>query len=698
MTVPSDVGRDERAAGRAPVLSVRGLRIGYTVDRQTLEVVRGVDFTLGAGETLGVVGESGSGKSTLVLSLVGLLADNGRVLGGKADFEGVDLLALSSRERRPYLGARIGVVYQDALPALNPVMRIGRQIEEVIETHDRSQDARSRGHELLAMVQLPDPPRMAKRYPHELSGGMRQRALIATGMAMSPALLIADEPTTALDVTIQAQVLDLIRRIAAETSAATIVVTHDMGVIASLSDRVLVMYAGKVVEMGTTREIFSNPQHPYTISLLKATPRPDMRLGERLATLEGQPPRAGDDIVGCAFVDRCFAAEERCHVETPPLTEVRDAHFSACLLVDTLPQKAQALDEASGTPQDVTRLTPLSTPTAPAGPLVEVSGLARHYRVVRARIRGRTAVVKAVDGVDLSITRGEWLGLVGESGCGKSTLGRMLVGLERPDSGQIIFDGQDVAGLKGAALAAMRRRAQMVFQDPRSSLNRRMTVRQIVEEAVAKAGVPPRQRLERAQELLELVGLDGSFLERYPLRLSGGEAQRVAIARAIATEPDLIVADEAVSSLDVSIQGQILNLLSDLGVRLGIGMVFISHDLAVVRQVCSQTAVMYLGTIVESGDTADVFAHPTHPYTAALLSAIPVPDPERERAREHATVIGDIADPTDPPQGCLFHPRCPIGPSIRSGREVCREQTPVLEARFDGRLSACHFAGEPVEV
>lgn len=671
-----------RTDGVAPVLQVRNLSVAYQANRQWLDVVHDVSFDLWPGESLGIVGESGSGKSTAILGVAGLVANNGRVTEGSVTFAGQELVGASREVMRSVHGPGIGMLYQDSLRALNPVMRIGDQISEVFVAHGVSGDHMATAVELLTSVGIPEPERRIKQYPHQLSGGMRQRVMTAIALAMSPKVLLADEPTTALDVTIQAQILELIKQRATATGTATVLVSHDLGVIAGLCERVMVMYGGRLVEQGPSEQIFADPKHPYTAALLEAVPRVDV-VRERLRFIAGQAASPGDEITGCRFAPRCDHALDGCSSERPIL--VTSGERAVACIRD---------GEVGFLPQPVARTTPSPVP-APAVEAVrrpgddsdlvmDVRGVTRHYPEGRGR---RRTTVRAVDGVNLDVRRGEFLSLVGESGCGKSTLGRLLVGLEEPDSGSILLDGRDASGLSSKALRQRRRSTQMVFQDPRSSLNRRMTVGDQLAEALAQAGVSRPQRAAQVAQLLDQVGLPAEAATRLPIEFSGGQAQRIAIARALGVRPSVLVADEAVSSLDVSVKGQIVNLLRDLQESLGLTIVFISHDLGVVRQVSDRVAVMYLGQIIEVQPADELFADPRHPYTQSLLSAIPIPDPVIERQRTRIVLTGDVPSPTSPPPGCRFHARCPVGPSFDPSRSRCRTEVPALVGGV-----ACHFA------
>jgi peptide/nickel transport system ATP-binding protein len=667
---------------RRPVIVARNLRVSYGSGERAVAAVRGVDLTLLPGETVGVVGESGSGKSTLVMALAGLIPES-------ASIHADELSVLGERVtgRRRFgsgtLAGDVGVVYQDALRALNPVMRVGDQLTEGLLARGWSRpDARAHAIAMLRKVGIPEPEQRFRAYPHQLSGGMRQRVVIAMALSENPRVIVADEPTTALDVTVQAQVLELIKSLSAEIGSATLLVTHDLGVVAGTCDRVVVMYHGEIVEAAPVAELFRSPAHPYTRALIGAVPDPSQRTGSRLSFIPGAPPFVGSELPGCPFAPRCDHSVERCVAEVPLLTSVGPDRSVACHRPEGAPHGP--VIRSAGAPQGA------RTDHRRAEPLVEVTDLVHHYRIGGGLLNS-AATVHALDGVSLRIERGEALGLVGESGCGKSTLGRLLVGLDRPTAGSIRFNGQEVTGLRGEVLRNFRRRSQMIHQDPRSSLNRRMTVRTLLSEPLRLRGVPRSEVSEEVGRLLETVGLSTRHADSYPHEFSGGQSQRLAIARALALEPEFIVADEAVSALDVSVQGQVLNLLLDLREQLGLTLLFVSHDLGVVRQVCDRVAVMYLGKVVEQGPVDQVFTSPSHPYTFSLRSAIPVPDPSASATAQRVLLKGDPPRPTAPPTGCRFHPRCPMGPTVHPERAECVTTEPPLLEHLAGASSACHF-------
>ncbi|MGC4948634.1 dipeptide ABC transporter ATP-binding protein [Streptomyces sp. DT224] len=612
------------------LLEVRDLGVEFTApDGSPLRAVRGVSFTLRRGETLAVVGESGSGKSTTALALNRMLPGTGRITTGTVRLDGRDLAAADA-DLRAVRGARIGMVFQDPMTALNPVLTAGRHIDEALRAHGNHDKAarRARTVELLDRVGIPDPHRRADDYPHQFSGGQRQRILIAMALAGEPDVLLADEPTTALDATVQDQILTLLGDLNRETGTALVLITHNMGVVARACERVLVMYGGTVVEDGPTAEVLTRPRHPYTAGLLAAVPRLATPSGTRLTGIPGSPPDLtllGD---GCAFADRCTLAEDRCRTQTPPLARVADGVRVACL-------------PAAG------RTEPLPAPAppvridrpAPGAVVLEADGLTKTYGGRGARRRG----VPALDGVSLRLREGETLGIVGESGSGKSTLARVLAHAHTCDGGTLRLRGEDITRPSRRALHAVRRQVQMVFQDPYASLNPRMTVGEIVAEPLVAFGIGDREaRRERVAELLELAGLDPAVAGRHPRSFSGGQRQRIGIARALAPAPSVLICDEPVSALDVSVQAQITGLLTDLQRDLGLSLVFIAHDLAVVRQISHRIAVMHRGRIVETGTADEVCEHPRDPYTRALLAAAPEPVPPTVRP-EHAEKTAALA-------------------------------------------------------
>ncbi|MEO5874069.1 MAG: ABC transporter ATP-binding protein [Streptosporangiaceae bacterium] len=619
------------AREHGPVLEVRELQVSFGGKA----AVRGVSFEVAAGEVLGVVGESGSGKSATALAVMGLLPAAGRA-GGEVLLRGEQLLGRPDRELAGVRGRHLAMIFQDPLSALTPVFTIGDQIAETVRIHTgaTARAALARAVELLDLVGIP--AARARSFPHELSGGMRQRAMIAMAIANDPLVLIADEPTTALDVTVQAQILEVLRLAREATGAALVMITHDLGVIAGCADRIAVMYGGRLVEQGPVQDVFDRPRHPYTSGLLRAVPRLDS--ARRLLPIEGFPPQRPEP--GCQFAPRCPLVSEACTQAEPRLPDA--PHSAACIKPTQRRGESEHEDEATV----VMKVFPEPRQ------VLEVRGLVRHHRVNRgAWVRRRAGVVRAVDGINLDVREGETLGLVGESGCGKTTALMEILSLRRPQDGTISVLGQDTATLSRRDRRALRGEVQVVFQNPMASLDPRMPVGDIIAEPLVTHGRP-----DRVGELLALVGLDPGDAGRYPREFSGGQRQRVGIARALALAPRLIVLDEPVSALDVSVQAGILNLLRDLKDRLGLAYLFVSHDLAVVRQLADRVAVMYLGRIVETGPVEQIYSAPNHPYTQALLSAAPVPDPRAERARMRVPLPGEAVPVA---AGCEFRPRCP---------------------------------------
>ncbi|MFI0777425.1 ABC transporter ATP-binding protein [Streptomyces sp. NPDC021212] len=597
----------------SPLLDVRGLSVDFsTPDGRTVHAVRDVDFTLERGETLAVVGESGSGKSTTALALTRMLPGTGRITAGSVLLDGTDLATATEEELRAVRGARIGTIFQDPMTSLNPVLSVHTHLDEVLRAHRHGDRAtrRARAEELLDLVGIPEPRRRLNDHPHQFSGGQRQRILIAMALAGEPDVLVADEPTTALDATVQEQILHLLAKLNEETGTALLLITHNMGVVSRSCARALVMYGGTVAEHGPTTDVLTRPRHPYTAGLLAAVPRLSSPSGTRLTGIPGAPPDLSLPLVGCAFAQRCAAADERCRTEAPPLVDGVACWYQEERSVAVAPPA-----------EDTERIEPA---TAEGDvPLLEAAALRKEFR------GRRHAPLVAVDDVSLTLHAGETLGVVGESGSGKSTLARVLAHAHPADGGTIRLRGEDVTRPSRTALRALRRQVQMVFQDPYASLNPRMTVGDIVGEPLLVHGLQPDRaaREKRVAELLELVGLDPAVADRMPRAFSGGQRQRIGIARALAPEPSVLLCDEPVSALDVSVQAQIVNLLADLQRDLGLALLFIAHDLAVVRQVSHRIAVMHRGRIVETGPADEVCVHPRHPYTSTLLAAAPEPAP-----------------------------------------------------------------------
>jgi oligopeptide/dipeptide ABC transporter ATP-binding protein len=659
-------------------LAVDGLTVKYHGDGSDVAAVTDLSFRLGEAESLGLVGESGSGKSVTALSIMRLIVPPGEV-SGVINWRGRDLLRLNARDVEAIRGREIAMVFQDPLAYLNPVMKVGQQVSEVLQIHMGMSHAaaRKRTKDLFGLVGLPRPGDRLDDYPHQLSGGMRQRVLIAIAISCEPRLLIADEPTTALDVTIQAGILRLLSRLQRELKMASILITHDLAVIAGLVDRVAVMYAGRLVETGSTEEIFSRPRHPYTDALLESLPRVDEAVGGRLRSIKGSPPDARQLPTGCAFHPRCEYALTKCSTDRPELRPANPGHTFACWVdIPVRPSDGPLRAEIPAT------VSALRGKPATDEPILKVVDLKVVYRTGGAL--GWRRSVRAVDGVSFDVRRGETLGLVGESGSGKSTVAQSILHLTKPTAGTVIFDGHDTMQISGRMFRALRRDFQIVFQDPYSSLNPRQTVGRILAEPLIVHGIDRQSRGTRIGEIVDLVGLSRGALGLYPHQFSGGQRQRIAIARALVLKPKLLVCDEPVSALDVSVRAQVLNLLRDLQHRMQFTSLFISHDLGVVRQVCDRVLVMYRGVIVEAGSSERVFNHPLHPYTQELLAAIPVPDPQRQRARFLSAPAIEATETTGT-KGCRFADRCLYA------RELCREEEPALIKVANGASVACHF-------
>ncbi|WP_233200910.1 dipeptide ABC transporter ATP-binding protein [Cryobacterium sp. M15] len=697
-----------RSIARPPLLEVKNLSVTFPQrGGPTVQAVRGISYQVHEGEFLGIVGESGSGKSVSSLALMGLLPSSA-VVQGSITFDGRSLLDLNDRELSKIRGKDIAMIFQDPLSAMTPVYTVGDQIAEALLLHDAAlskKAARARAVELLTVVGIPDPRRRAKAFPHEYSGGMRQRAMIAMSIANDPRLIVADEPTTALDVTIQAQILDVLETAKELTGAAVVLITHDLGVVAGHADRIAVMYAGKLIENGLTADVFADPHMPYTVGLLRSVPNMQTAGTQRLVPLEGRPPSLTALPNGCPFAARCPIAIDTCRDTEPELLGHRAAaskivltgehdvtHVAACHRSDEIASGSLAKGDIFPRPEPLVVSQPSQRPGE--DPVLTVSNLVRHFPLTKGGVFSRRiGTVRAVDGVSFSVLPGQTLGLVGESGCGKSTTILEVLEMTKPQGGQILIDGTDVANLNRVDKLRLRRDVQIVFQDPMAAIDPRLPIGDIIGEPLTVHGVKTEARRERVRELLDLVGLDPLMADRYPHEFSGGQRQRIGIARALATNPRLVVLDEPVSALDVSIQAGVINLLEDLKEQLGLSYLFVAHDLAIVRQIADTVAVMYLGRIVEYGPVADVFAHPRHPYTQALISAAPIPDPVIERSRQRVLLAGDLPSPTEQIDGCNFRSRCPLfttlGPAAQS---LCAESDPQLTP--DGTVeAACHHVG-----
>jgi peptide/nickel transport system ATP-binding protein len=672
------------------LLEVNNLRTQFKVEGRINRAVDDVSYYIDEGEIVAFVGESGSGKSVTQYSGLQLIpSPPGKIADGTVIYEGENLLAYDARsvKMREIRGGKIGVVFQEPMTSLNPVLTIGKQIEESVIFHLKlsKAKARERAVELLNAVGIPDTAQRINDYPHQFSGGMRQRIMIAMALSCSPKILIADEATTALDVTTQAQILELLREIVRQTHTSLIIVTHNLGIVARYADRIYVMYAGEIVETGTTRELFANPRHPYTAGLLKAIPSLTEPKGRKLVPIEGITPSLIEKREKCAFLPRCVYCDAQCsRAEAPKLRPVAGTagHYTACLI-----DFRQNLKENSQPPAERGRLRrSAARPESEAsGPVLQVQNLKIYFPVTKGFFKRKIGDIKAVDDVSFELRRGETLGLVGESGCGKTTVARSILRLYDPSAGKIVFEGQDITKMTLNSLRTVRRNISFIFQDPYSSLDPRQKAEDIVGEPLRNYSLFTNETeyRDRVDELFRLVGLDPSVRERVPHEFSGGQRQRLGIARALASNPSLIVCDEAISALDVSIQAQIINLLEELQVKLGLTYLFIAHDLSVVRHISDRVAVMYLGKIVEIADWNALYENPLHPYTQALLDAVPVPDPFEEEKRGKKTIRGEVPSLMNRPKGCVFSNRCPMA------FPECREIEPVLTHGQDGHGVAC---------
>ena len=669
----------------APLLQVDDLHTDISLKHATVHAVDGVSFSIEAGETLGVVGESGCGKTMTALSIMNLLPTGGRVTSGSIKLSGTEITGLSEDAMRNIRGNEIGMIFQDPLTSLNPTMTVGKQIAEAVLLHRQvsKEQAMDRAAEVLDLVGLPRVRERINEYPHQFSGGMRQRVMIAMALACEPKLLIADEPTTALDVTIQKQILELIDDLRRRLGMAVILVTHDLGVIAGRADRVAVMYAGKIAETTDTGTLYANPRHPYTEALFHALPDKAAETRERLYSIPGLPPDLTNPPTGCRFAARCRYATDRCRAEEPTLRAETPGHEFACFY-------PVGATERGG----IVRVTeeaveaPVSVPHSTGERILSVRSLVKDFPVTKgAVLQRRVGWVSAVADVSFDISQGETLGIVGESGCGKTTVGRLIVGLDTPTKGSINFEGRDLARSSAREYRRERRKIQFMFQDSYSSLDPRMRAGTILREPLVAQRIGNRaEQQKRVREILDHVGLPASAVDRYPHEFSGGQRQRLGFARALILSPELIVADEPVSALDVSIQAQVLNLMRELQREMGLTYLFISHDLAVVRYLSNRIGVMYLGKLVEVGPADEVYLTPAHPYTRGLIDSAPVADPQAERAKVEAGVRGELPSAIHPPSGCRFRTRCP------RAQEICAEvEPPLVPFSTNGHQAACHF-------
>ena len=666
-----------------PLLQIKDLHTDIEIRNGVVRALSGVDLHVNPGETLGIVGESGSGKTMTALSLMGLLPQGGKVSSGSIILDGQDLTKMPLHLKRKMRGTKVGMIFQDPLTSLNPTMKIGLQVCEPLRVHEKlsKREALARAVEILKRVGMPRPEVVINNYPHQLSGGMRQRVMIAMALVCKPRILIADEPTTALDVTTQMQILDLIDELRDEYKMGVILITHDLGVVAGHTDRVAVMYAGRIVETAPTKTLFTEPKHRYTSSLMAALPERALAAGTKLFSIPGAPPSLTNLPKGCRFAARCLWATDECRAGYPDLSGDENHTFSCFHPVqegDESPAVLQAMMD-SGKAEDAVDATGQISQEV----LLDVKEASRVYESAGSGFFKRDkGVVSAVERVSITVNKGETYGLVGESGCGKSTVGRLIAGLERPSGGAIELDGRDLAKLKGRDAVRIHRDVQMMFQDSYAAMDPRMRIDQILAEpmSIQKTG-NARQIAERIMEILEQVGLTEEILDRYPHEFSGGQLQRIGFARSLTLAPDLIVADEPVSALDVSVQAQVLNLMKDLQQELGLSYLFISHDLAVVQYMADRIGVMYLGRIVEEGPASEVVKNPKHPYTKALIDSIPVPDPEFVHDESAIKLTGEPPSAVNPPKGCRFRPRCPFA------GEECKVQPMLTD---ETHRVACH--------
>lgn len=695
------------------LLEITDLSTDIRLSKSTVHALDSVTLSVEAGETVGLVGESGSGKTMTALSIERLLPPGGAIVGGQVMFDGVDLAAASESAMRKVRGGDIGMIFQDPMTSLNPVQTIGEQVGEPLILHRglSKSEADAAVLEMFELVGLPNRPANLNTYPHQMSGGQRQRVMIAMALICQPKLLIADEPTTALDVTIQKQILELVDRLRIELNMAMILVTHDLGVIAGRADRVAVMYAGKIAEMASTATLFDWPRHRYTEALFESLPERAAGTGATLYSIPGLPPDLVQPPPACRFAPRCRFATDTCRTVVPLMESValetgvqEFACFVPCTEPLGTPEELVAKHQDSGvtiTVEEREWVAPKASIPDDGIPLLQTQALVKDFPVTAGLIaRRKIGAISAVAAVDLAIGRGQTLGLVGESGCGKTTLGRLVVGLEKPSSGRILFRGRPVESLRGKEAREGRRNVQFMFQDSYASLDPRMRVRAVLREPLEIQHVGNgNDRNRRVDELLDAVGLPRTAAERYPHEFSGGQRQRIGLARALALQPALIVADEPVSALDVSIQAQVLNLMKELQRERELTYLFISHDLSVVRYLSDVIAVMYLGKLVEIGPAADVYSRPNHHYTRGLIDTIPIADPTVEKQKAQLGVRGELPSAMNPPSGCRFRTRCP------AAQEICSRVEPPLQVGGGGirphvlpeptgpasHLVACHF-------
>lgn len=667
------------------LLEIKNIETCFKTDGQMVKAVDGVSMYLDPGEIIGVVGESGSGKSVTMMSMLQLISSPGRITGGEVYIQGNERNMLEygvdSEEMRHMRGGRVSMIFQEPMTSLNPVLTIGYQIQEnIIEhLHLSKDEAKKRTIEMLKLVNIPDAEQRFDYYPQQFSGGMRQRIMIAMAMSSEPTILVADEATTALDVTTQAQLLEMIRDIAKKTNTAVIIVTHNLGIVARFAERIYVMYSGSVVEMTDTKRLFANPEHPYTRALLRAIPRLDDPKDRILIPIEGLPPNPASRPEYCPFYERCEYRMERCKgCKKPELQELESGHFAACHLTEE--EKREKAAEIAA--KEIRK-----SPKIEVGQelCLNVKNVRKYFPIYSGMMRKKVGEVKAIEDIHFYARKGETLGIVGESGCGKTTLARCIMRVYKPEEGEIIFNGTDIAGFNDRQMYPYRKKIAMIFQDPFSSLDPRQTAESIVGESLLlhKLVKNREEYNARVDELFRIVGLDPDLKYRVPHEFSGGQRQRIGIARALSSNPDMIICDEPISALDVSIQAQIINLLEELQSKLGLTYLFIAHDLAVVKHISNRILVMYLGRVVEIAECEELYNNTLHPYTKTLLSAVPVADPAVEAVRERVPIRGEVPSLTNRPTGCPFHDRCP------HVCDKCRSEVPVLKDIGGGHEVAC---------
>jgi len=667
------------------LLEIKNIETCFKTDGQLVKAVDGVSMYINPGEIIGIVGESGSGKSVTMMSMLQLISSPGRITGGEVYIQGSDKNMLEygpeSEEMRHMRGGKVSMIFQEPMTSLNPVLTIGYQIQENImeHLHLSKEEAKKRTIEMLKMVNIPDADQRFHYYPQQFSGGMRQRIMIAMAMSSEPTILVADEATTALDVTTQAQLLEMIRDIAKKTNTAVIIVTHNLGIVARFAERIYVMYSGSVVEMTNTKRLFANPEHPYTRALLRAIPRLDDPKDRILIPIEGLPPNPATRPEYCPFYERCEYRMDKCkNCSKPQLKELEEGHFAACHLTE---------EEKALKAEEIAKKEIKKAPRIEIGEelCLEVKNVRKYFPIYKGMMRRKVGDVKAIEDICFLARKGETLGIVGESGCGKTTLARCIMRVYKPEEGQIIFGGTDIAGFNDRQLYPYRKRIAMIFQDPFSSLDPRQTAESIVGESLLLHKlVKNREEYEaRVDELFRIVGLDPALKYRVPHEFSGGQRQRIGIARALSSNPDMIICDEPISALDVSIQAQIINLLEELQAKLGLTYLFIAHDLAVVKHISNRILVMYLGRVVEIAECDELYSNTLHPYTKTLLSAVPVADPVVEETRERVPIRGEVPSLTNRPDGCPFNDRC------AHACDRCRREVPVLRDVGGGHEVAC---------